>query len=108
MCDLRRHNGYNVQLIFHGIKYILLQILKYCRGTMMPNVGDKRFKNFKVYCMRDNYAIRDMQVKQIYLENKSWFPAPCNGCDYLNGDQSCNMCISTLTSMFFKNQFGYS
>lgn len=68
----------------------------------MQNVGQIRFINFKVHCMRDNYSIRDMQIKQIYLENRSWFPAPCNGCEFLDGNDSCNKCISRLTSMFFR------
>ena len=69
----------------------------------MPNIGDFRFIKFKVNCMRDDYKTRDMQMKFMYLEDKSWFPAPCNGCDWLSGDKACNECMASLTSMFFRN-----
>lgn len=69
----------------------------------MSNIGDYRFVNFKVNCIRDNYTTRDMQIKFMYLENKTWFPAPCNGCDWLSGDKVCYECTAYLTLMFFRN-----
>ena len=68
----------------------------------MPIIGDYRFIDFKVNCMRDYYKVRDMTINQIYTD-KGWFPAPCNGCDEFNGNENCTKCISYLTSMFFRD-----
>jgi hypothetical protein len=69
----------------------------------MPNIGDIKFTDIKVNCMREPYLDRAMQMKFMFLDNGTWFPAPCNGCDFLDGHDSCNRCMSILTSMFFHN-----
>lgn len=69
----------------------------------MPSIGKIKNINFKVNCIRESYLYRDMQMKLIYTEKGTWFPAPCNGCEMMDGHDECYECVSSLNSMFFEN-----
>lgn len=69
----------------------------------MPNVGEIKYIDFTVNCLRETYVDRKMQMKFVYTEKGTWFPAPCNGCDMMDGHEECNKCVSSLTSMFFQS-----
>ena len=69
----------------------------------MPKVGQTKFIDFKVNCLRDPYCERAMQMRFVFLDNMTWFPAPCNGCEWLSGDDKCIICTARLTTMFFDN-----
>jgi|GEM_PF-3391853 hypothetical protein len=69
----------------------------------MPRTGEKKFIDFKVNCLREPYVDRDIQMKFIFTEKGTWFPAPCNGCEMMDGHDECNSCVTSLTLMFFKN-----
>lgn len=69
----------------------------------MPYEGQIKHKNLRVRCLRDPHTVREMQMRFIYTKEGTWFPAPCNGCEFLSGAKACYECAATLTSMFFEN-----
>lgn len=60
------------------------------------------FVKFKVRCPRDNGAIREMQMRFVEHEGRL-IPAPCNGCDDLNGGKVCYLCTAYFTQAFFED-----
>jgi len=69
----------------------------------MPQKGDIRYVAFKVNCLREPYNDRDMQMKFLFTETGTWFPAPCNGCEMMDAHEECKECTSRLTSMFYRD-----
>ena len=60
------------------------------------------FVNFKVRCPRDRGEIRLMQMRFVEHEGRL-IPAPCNGCDELNGADVCSRCTAYFTQAFFED-----
>lgn len=62
---------------------------------------NKRYLNIKVACPGEPFKIQDVQVILMQLEDGSWFPAPCSGCNSMNDLKPCHDCCAALTLMFF-------
>lgn len=60
------------------------------------------FVNFKVRCPRDAGAIREMQMR-FAMHDTQLIPAPCGGCDELQGGKICYQCAAAITKMFAEN-----
>ena len=60
------------------------------------------FVNFKVRCPRGRGEIRLMQMRFVEHEGRL-IPAPCGGCDELQGGKICYQCTAAITKMFAEN-----
>ena len=60
---------------------------------------------FSVSCPRDFKQVYDMTIYLAKLEDGSYLPSPCNGCENLNGSSVCNKCIEQLFKMSLKDPF---
>ena len=58
------------------------------------------FQKIQVKCPRSVCSIEDMTLRYIVLENGARFYAPCNGCDNMDGSQTCANCRRAITKMF--------
>jgi hypothetical protein len=53
----------------------------------------------KVHCIRDGIA-RFITMEYVDSDG-ALFPLPCNGCEFLDGHEACNVCIADLTNSCF-------
>ena len=54
---------------------------------------------FSVNCPRDFKQVYDMTIYLAKLEDGSYLPSPCNGCENLNGSAVCTSCIKSIFKM---------
>ena len=59
-----------------------------------------KFQKIQVKCPRSICAIEDMTLRYIDLGGGARFYAPCDGCDSMNGSQTCVDCRRAITKMF--------
>ena len=58
---------------------------------------------YSVNCPRDFGKVYNMEIRLVKLEDGSYLPSPCNGCDELNGSSVCTRCIESLFKMSLKD-----
>lgn len=58
---------------------------------------------YSVNCPRDFGKAYNMEIRLVKLEDGSYLPSPCNGCDELNGSPVCTRCIESLFKMSLKD-----
>lgn len=58
---------------------------------------------YSVNCPRDFGKVYSMEIRLVKLEDGSYLPSPCNGCDELNGSSVCTRCIESLFKMSLKD-----
>lgn len=58
---------------------------------------------YQVRCPRDFGAIYSMTIRLAHLEDGSYLPSPCNGCENLNGLPACSYCVEALFKMSLKD-----
>ena len=58
---------------------------------------------YRVNCMRDYGKIYSMTIYVTKLNDGSYLPSPCNGCDKLNASPECNRCIDKLFKLSVKD-----
>lgn len=63
---------------------------------------NRKFINVQVICPRDINHMEKIKITLV-LESGEWIPLPCNGCENLDGSQSCRNCRAALTLMFYRN-----
>ena len=51
---------------------------------------------YTVQCPRDLFKVYSMTIRLAKLDDGSYLPSPCNGCDNLNGAPQCKSCIENL------------
>lgn len=44
-----------------------------------------------------------MEMRMSYSDQHRPVPAPCNGCDDMNGMMPCQECCAAITKLFFEN-----
>ena len=54
---------------------------------------------YKVNCPRDLGKVYTMTILLAKLENGTYLPAPCNGCENSNGSSKCEYCMESLFKM---------
>ena len=65
---------------------------------------EKRFLDIKVQCPGSPYPkVEKMQITLILFPDGIWTPAPCNGCDSINGTMPCMECCAAVTRVFIKD-----
>ena len=57
------------------------------------------FFSFKVKCPRDIPYIYDMSIRVLKKSDGTLIPAPCNGCEWMNGMPECSRCIESIFKM---------
>ena len=63
---------------------------------------EHRVVRFTVNCPL--YPFSKWKMEIVLAKNDSgWLPLPCNGCDMLGGDPTCQKCCAALTLMFYHN-----
>lgn len=55
-----------------------------------------------VRCPGDPSRIEKMQIR-FGVSEEGKVPAPCNGCDSVNGTKPCVECAAAITAMFFRD-----
>jgi hypothetical protein len=58
---------------------------------------------FSVNCPRDFGKVYKMTIYLAKLEDGSYLPSPCNGCDNLNGASQCTACVKSIFKMSLKD-----
>lgn len=58
---------------------------------------------YTVNCPRDFGKVYNMTIRLTKLNDGSYLPSPCNGCDNLNGAPECKQCIESLFKMSRKD-----
>ena len=56
-----------------------------------------------VNCPRDSGKVYNMTIRLAKLDDGSFLPSPCNGCEELNGSPTCKQCIDSLFKMSLKD-----
>lgn len=65
---------------------------------MKVNVKQEKYS---VHCLRTQRT-ETVYVDFVMTEN-GWFPAPCNGCEEMNGSNECTVCTAFITSKLFND-----
>lgn len=58
---------------------------------------------FSVNCPRDFKQVYEMTIYLAKLEDGTYLPSPCNGCENLNGSSVCTACIKSIFEMSLKD-----
>lgn len=65
-------------------------------------LSDRRVVKFTVNCPLYPFSKQTMWMEFVRQES-GWLPLPCNGCDMMGGDPTCEKCRAALTLMFYKS-----
>lgn len=60
------------------------------------------FLNIQVRCPGNPCKIETMQIRMMNGSTGKT-PAPCQGCNSLNGTKPCQWCCAAITAMFFQD-----
>ena len=58
---------------------------------------------YQVKCPRDFGKVYNMTIRLARLEDGSYLPSPCSGCDNENGLPACVYCVDKLFKMSLKD-----
>lgn len=58
---------------------------------------------FEVKCPRNFGTIRKITIYLATLEDGSYLPAPCGGCEFADGSAECIYCMNSLYKMSLKD-----
>lgn len=58
---------------------------------------------YQVNCPRDYGKIYSMTILVVKLQDGSYLPSPCNGCDNANGSEKCEKCMQNLFKKSLKD-----
>lgn len=64
-----------------------------------------RFVDIRVNCPgAPHQKPKKMQMRLVRRgQNEGWLPAPCNGCDDMNGAMPCEYCCKAVTDLFYRD-----
>lgn len=68
-------------------------------------MNEVTFRDIRVHCPgKEHWAEPEkMQIRLVNTLEHGWFPAPCQGCNSMNGLMPCNKCCALITDYFWKN-----
>lgn len=58
---------------------------------------------YEVNCPRDTGNVYKFKIRLYPLEDGSYLPSPCAGCDFANGFDICTLCMKKLSQMSRKD-----
>lgn len=63
-----------------------------------------RFRQFLVQCPARPYdSPEKIEVKFVKTDEYGWFPAPCDGCNSMNGLMPCNKCCAAINLLLMRH-----